>query len=96
MLLEFDNIDTFTYQTTIGLHNFTIVFIGHYNMPEYAENKLMIAGHSSNHLRFITDESMAVNVIGLDQEVVVCDTKKARVKNFCISEEISGCADRFN
>ena len=95
LLLEFDNGDASTYEMTVGLHNLTIVFIGHYNMPQYAEDKLMIVGHTSNHLRFITDESTAENTSGYNKEVV-WDAKKVRVVKFVyVSEKIGWCADQF-
>ncbi|KRT82319.1 hypothetical protein AMK59_3942 [Oryctes borbonicus] len=53
----FYDIDPSLFEDIPNSVNFTIVFIGHYNIPEYSSTKLLIAGSTNNHLKLITDES---------------------------------------
>lgn len=69
MIVGFYNVDPSLFQDIPNNANFTIVFIGHYNVPKYSSTKLMISGNTNEHLKLLTDESSDYNKIEVKPEV---------------------------
>lgn len=70
-----------------GLKGKFIIFIGHYNVPEYANMQFFIGGRTDNKLNLITDasvqtkpsENQKVNSVGVQTDAVPQKRKEIEI-----------------
>ncbi|XP_022905104.2 serine/threonine-protein kinase/endoribonuclease IRE1 [Onthophagus taurus] len=92
--------DLSSFQSLPEFQDHAIIFIGHYNVPEYSATKLMIAGSTNAQLKLLTDASSPSinnNILeppSLNNPSIGVQTDDENINN--IKEEGTTSNDQFN